>query len=106
MDDILITHDDIVGYDYQGDSLRSRSSSLTTIDESIGLDFQGWPLYHLRVISLLRTLGIDNEIIDKIPEEILKQHIIVGADDGMGYISKTQKVTDAMMTKEGLCLIY
>lgn len=101
----LITHDNIIGYNFQG-RLSLPQSMLVTSDEIVGYDFQGWPVYQLRVISLLRTLGIDDEIIDKIPEEILKQHIVTGADDGMGYVPKTQKVTDAMMTKEGLCLVY
>lgn len=83
-----------------------QSTNLITYDDTVGYDHCGWPLHQLRVLSLLRTLGINDEIIDKIPEEILKQHIVVGADDGMGYISKTQKVIDAIMTKEGLCLIY
>ena len=80
----LLTHDEIVGYDFQGDSLRSQSK-LVTSDEIVGYDPYGWPLYPLRVISLLRTMGMSDDIIDQIPEDILTSTIPTLEDDGMGY---------------------
>lgn len=79
-----ITHDEIVGYDFQGDSLRSQSK-LVTSDEIVGYDSYGWPLYPLRVISLLRAMGMSDDIIDQIPEDILTSTISTLEDDGMGY---------------------
>ena len=40
------------------------SDKLITHDEIVGYDFQGWPLYQLRVISLLRAMGMSDYIID------------------------------------------
>lgn len=80
----LETHDEIVGYDFQGDSLRSQSK-LVTSDEIVGYDYCGWPLYPLRIISLLRTMGMSDDIIDQIPEDILTSTITTLEDDGMGY---------------------
>lgn len=40
------------------------TSYLVTHDEIVGYDPQGWPLYQLRVISLLRTMGMSDDIID------------------------------------------
>ena len=80
----FVTHDEIVGYDFQGDSLRSQSK-LVTSDEIVGYDPYGWPLYPLRVISLLRTMGMSDDIIDQIPEDILTSTITTLEDDGMGY---------------------
>lgn len=54
MDDILID---------KRDSLHSQSK-LVTSDEIVGYDHQGWPLYPLRVISLLRTMGMSDDVID------------------------------------------
>lgn len=59
----LVTHEEIVGYDFQGDSLRSQSK-LVTSDEIVGYDHCGWPLYQLRVISLLRAMGMSDDIIN------------------------------------------
>lgn len=101
----LVTYDEIIGYDHQGDSLRSQSK-LVTSDEIVGYDHCGWPTYQLRVISLLRTLGIADSIIQKIPKKILEKHLIVGQDDGMGYIATTSKVTNVMNIKDEICFIY
>lgn len=79
---------------------------ITTHDEIVGYDHQGWPTYQLRVISLLRTLGIADNIIQKIPKKILEKHLIVGQDDGMGYIATTYKVTNVMKIKDEVCFVY
>ena len=61
------------------------SDKLITHDEIVGYDFQGWPLYQLRVISLLRAMGMSDDIINQIPEDILTSTITTLEDDGMGY---------------------
>ena len=61
------------------------SDKLITHDEIVGYDFQGWPLYQLRVISLLRAMGMSDDIIDQIPEDILTSTITTLEDDSMGY---------------------
>lgn len=55
---------------------------LVTHDEIVGYDFQGWPLYPLRIISLLRAMGMSDDIIDQIPEDILTSTITTLEDDG------------------------
>ena len=68
--------------------------TLTTHDEIVGHDHQGWPLYKLRVISLLRAMGMSDDIIGQIPEDILTSTITTLEDEkqspdgelhGMGY---------------------
>lgn len=61
------------------------TSCLVTHDKIVGYDSCGWPLYQLRVISLLRTIGMSDDIIDQIPEDILTSTITTLEDDGMGY---------------------
>ena len=61
------------------------STTLVTHDEIVGHDFQGWPLYPLRIISLLRAMGMSDDIIDQIPEDILTSTITTLEDDSMGY---------------------
>lgn len=39
-------------------------TTLVTHDEIVGYDSCGWPLYQLRVISLLRAMGMSDDIID------------------------------------------
>lgn len=56
-------------------SYGAKKANLITHDEIIGHDYQGWPLYHLRVISFLRVLGVSEDIIKQIPEDILKTQI-------------------------------
>lgn len=51
------------------------TSYLVTHDKIVGYDFQGWPTYQLRVISFLRVLGVPENIIKQIPENILKTYI-------------------------------
>lgn len=85
---------------------KKNTADLVTHDEIIGYDHQGWPTYQLRVISLLRTLGIANNIIQKIPKKILEKYLIVGQDDGMEYIAITHKITDVMNIKDEICFIY
>lgn len=65
--------------------MKQSTKSLLTHDKIVGYDFQGWPLYQLRVISLLRTIGMSDDIIDQIPEDILTPTITTLEDDGMGY---------------------
>lgn len=65
--------------------MKQSTKSLITHDEIVGYDFQGWPLYQLRVISLLRAMGMSDDIIDKIPEDILTSTITTLEDDSMGY---------------------
>ena len=67
---------------------------IITHDEIVGYDHCGWPLYPLRVISLLRAMGMSDDIIDQIPEDILTSTITTLEDEkqspdgelhGMGY---------------------
>lgn len=58
---------------------------LITHDEIVGYDNCGWPLYQLRIISLLRAMGMSDDIIDQIPEDILTSTITTLEDDSMGY---------------------
>lgn len=95
----FVTHDKIVGYDSQGDSLRSQSK-LVTSDEIVGHDASGWPLYQLRVISLLRTIGIPEDIINQVPDDILTTHISTLDEDGMGHVTNEQKVINCNIDKE------
>ena len=67
------------------DSEAQNTSHFVTHDEIVGYDPYGWPLYPLRVISLLRTMGMSDDIIDQIPEDILTSTITTLEDDGMGY---------------------
>lgn len=61
------------------------TSYFVTHDEIVGYDSCGWPLYPLRIISLLRAMGMSDDIIDQIPEDILTSTITTLEDDGMGY---------------------
>lgn len=54
---------------------------LITHDEIVGYDNQGWSTYHLRVISFLRVLGVSDDIIKQIPENILKTHISTSTNE-------------------------
>lgn len=73
MDDILI------------DKEVQNTSHFVTHDKIVGHDYQGWPLYQLRVISLLRTMGMSEDVIKQLPEDILTSTITTLEDDGMGY---------------------
>lgn len=95
----FVTHDKIVGYDSQGDSLRSQSK-LVTSDEIVGHDASGWPLYQLRVISLLRTIGIPEDIINQVPDDILTTHISTLDVDSIGHVTNEQKVINCNIDKE------
>lgn len=95
----FVTHDKIVGYDSQGDSLRSQSK-LVTSDEIVGHDASGWPLYQLRVISLLRTIGIPEDIINQVPDDILTTHISTLDEDDAGHVTNEQKVINCNIDKE------
>lgn len=74
--------------------MKQSTKSLITHDEIVGYDHQGWPLYQLRVISLLRAMGMSDDIIDQIPEDILTSTITTLEDEkqspngelhGVGY---------------------
>ena len=65
--------------------MKQSTNHLVTHDKIVGYDFQGWPLYQLRVISLLRAMGMSDDIIDQIPEDILTSTITTLEDDSMGY---------------------
>lgn len=90
----LITHDKIVG-----DSLRSQSK-LVTSDEIVGHDAFGWPLYQLRIISLLRTIGIPEDIINQVPDDILTTHISTLDVDSIRHVTNEQKVINCNIDKE------
>lgn len=65
--------------------MKQSTKSFVTHDEIVGYDHCGWPLYQLRVISLLRAMGMSDDIIDQIPEDILTSTITTLEDDGTGY---------------------
>lgn len=80
-------------------SYGAKKANLITHDEIIGYDYQGWPLYRLRVISLLRVLGVSEDIIKQIPENILASEIQTLEDDGMGYGVNKENIVDCVMDK-------
>lgn len=82
-----------------GDSLRSQSE-LVTSDEIVGHDASGWPLYQLRVISLLRAIGIPEDIINQVPDDILTTHISTLDEDDVGHCTNEQKVINCNIDKE------
>lgn len=61
--------------------MKQSTKSFVTHDEIVGYDSCGWPLYQLRVISLLRVMGISDDIIDQIPEDILTSTITTLEDE-------------------------
>ena len=65
--------------------MKQSTKQIITHDEIVGYDPQGWPLYPLRTISLLRAMGMSDDIINQIPEDILTFTITTLEDDGMGY---------------------
>lgn len=83
-----------------------QSTNLITHDDIVGCDHQGWPLYPLRVISLLRTMGMSDDIIDQIPKDILTSTITTLEDDGskqsqssMGYGTNEECIVDCAIDK-------
>ena len=76
------------------------NADLVTHDEIVGHDYQGWPLYQLRVISLLRVLGVSEDTIKQIPNNILKTQMSELTDDGTGYGVNEQKITNCSIDKE------
>lgn len=73
--------------------------TLTTHDEIVGHDHQGWPLYKLRVISLLRAMGMSDDIIDQIPEDILTSTITTLEEDGAGYDINQECIVNCAIDK-------
>lgn len=74
--------------------MKQSTKSLVTHDEIVGYDRCGWPLYQLRVISLLRAMGMSEDVIKQIPEDILTSTITTLEDEkqspdgelhGVGY---------------------
>ena len=83
------------------------TSSLITHDEIIGHDYQGWPLYHLRVISFLRVLGVSEDVIKQIPEDILKAHVSTLDEDGMGYgVNETKCSNCSINPEKGVIYVW
>ena len=87
-------------------NFNSTHDSITTNDDIVGTDFQGWPTYQIRLISLLRVAEVDESVISQIPQSILTKHLWVAQDDGMGYAVNDKKITNIMEKGEDLCLIY
>lgn len=81
-------------------SCGTKKSNLITHDEIVGHDYQGWPLYQLRVISLLRVLGVSEDTIKQIPNNILTTQMSELTDDGTGYGVNEQKITNCSIDKE------
>ena len=82
------------------------NGELITHDEIVGYDRCGWPLYQLRVISLLRAMGMSDDIIDQIPEDILTSTITTLEDDGskqsqssMGYEVNKECIVNCAIDK-------
>ena len=83
----------------RGSTIPTDSTSrvtLTTIDEQVGTDTQGWPTHQLRLISLLRTAGVTDDILVQIPQDILTTLLTVN----------DHKITDVTYKNKELCLIY
>ena len=80
-------------------SYGAKKSNLITRDEIIGYSHAGWPLYHLRVISLLRALRVKEDIIQQIPEETLKMQITSVEDDGKGLGINPHKLTECWVNR-------
>lgn len=80
--------------------MKQSTKSLVTHDEIIGYDPQGWPLYPLRIISLLRAMGMSEDVIDQIPEDILTSTITTLDEDDAGHCTNEQKVINCNIDKE------
>lgn len=63
---------------------------MVTIDEQVMTDSEGWPMYNIRLIDLLKVLNI---ITDQIPEEDLKKKI---------YVMNTIPVVDLHVCKDSI----
>lgn len=81
---------------------------IITYDEIVGHDNYGWPLYQLRVISLLRAMGMSDDIINQIPEDILTSTITTLEDEkqspdgelhGMGYGANEECIVNCAIDK-------
>lgn len=82
-------------------------NKLVTRDEIVGYDHTGWPLYHLRIMSLLRALQVREDIIQQIPEEILKMHVTSIEDDGKGMGVNSHELTECWVDwKKGEVYVY
>ena len=98
----LITHDEIIGHDYQGWPLYH-----LRVISFLRVDYQGWPLYHLRVISFLRVLGVSEDVIKQIPEDILKARVSTLDEDGMGYgVNETKCSNCSINPEKGVIYVW
>mgnify|MGYP001783331458 CR=1 FL=1 len=74
--------------------------NLITYDDTVGYDHQGWPLHWLRVLSLLRAIGMSEDIITQIPKNILTSKITTLEDDSMGYGINEECIVDCAIDKD------
>lgn len=87
------------------DSTSSKGSTiqinhpLITHDEIVGYDAYGWPLYPLRIISLLRAMGMSDDIIDQIPEDILTSTITTLEDEKQSPDEELQCIVNCAIDK-------
>ena len=79
---------------------------LITHDEIVGYDSCGWPLYPLRIISLLRAMGMSDDIIDQIPEDILTYTITTLEDDQQARINEEYIVNCAIDKNKNIVYLW
>ena len=79
--------------------MKQSTKYFVTHDEIVGYDPCGWPLYQLRVISLLRAMGMSDDVIDQIPEDILTSTITTLEDDSMGYGINEESIVNCAIDK-------
>lgn len=88
-------------------SYGAKKANLITHDEPVGIDFQGWPQYQQRIISLLRVLMVSEDIIKQIPKDILETRISTLEEDGMGYgINKRKCIDLSIDHKQNIVYIW
>lgn len=66
------------------------------VNNIIGADFQGWPIYKLTLRDILKKLGfkdINGILYIKDDDEKLDRFVVTLNDDGMGYGVNEQYVT-------------
>ena len=80
--------------------MKQSTKSLITHDEIVGYDHRGWPLYILRILSLLRAIGMSEDVINQIPEDILTSTITTLEGDGS---EQSQSSTGYGVNKE--CIV-
>lgn len=80
--------------------MKQSTKNLVTHDEIVGYDHRGWPLYLLRILSLLRAIGMSEDVINQIPEDILTSTITTLEGDGS---EQSQSSTGYGVNKE--CIV-